>query len=338
MSFQRSPRDDDDELELELERAFSAGATAEPVPPPSADDALGIDVVADCVLQYLPPSAAIRCSRISKTFWAASQLAARRAALKLLRSPVPSASRAEERPPHPVAAPRGDAASGDRAAGAAAASGGSPRAGAGAGAGPSQPLLPREVACAVEAALYAQAGGRAVPHTYGAALKRLAFNLRSNAELRGEVIAGAIAPARLVTLSALELQTRAAAEYTARVRAQAAEAARRLPPRADISQRFHCRGCGGREQFLRRFLRLGATDATKAHELLVCTTCRGEVFRSDTIDGTEAAAFGGGDDGSTSAAFPRRGDADSERKAEQVASSKREDGAASKRPRLADVP
>jgi hypothetical protein len=142
-----------------------------------------------------------------------------------------------------------------------------------------RPLLGKKVAAAVETALFQGCGSRAGPGFYNSKLRSIALNLRQNAELCSRVASGALPPAAFCRLSAADMLSRTAAEMEERVRAEAAEAARMHARQPHLVGRYTCAACGDKRQYVRRFLRAGQTDVTKASELLICFSCRAEVGR-----------------------------------------------------------
>ncbi|KFM23162.1 PHD finger protein 3 [Auxenochlorella protothecoides] len=106
------------------------------------------------------------------------------------------------------------------------------------------PLTSGQVAAAVEAALFRLHGGTS--REYKTRYRTLQFNLKdpANPDLRGEVMAGRLAPEKLVTLSATELANKELTEYRRRKEEEAlkmavldAEAAARFSTAAALETR-----------------------------------------------------------------------------------------------------
>ena len=172
------------------------------------------------------------------------------------------------------------------------------------------PLRCADHGCAVEAAAFA-AGGSGATREYTVCVRRLVANLRRNAELRGAVLSGAIAPADLPALPPEALATAAQrAAHEASV-----EAATRRATADDADGGFRteahaCPGCGACDALLVRVggardigksETWGSKDAQEAISLrLTCVPCKVRPACESVLHVHE-----GGEQGALSSCVPR---------------------------------
>lgn len=154
--------------------------------------------------------------------------------------------------------------------------------------------VPLEMAALVERELFAGCNAKLYPPgIYQRRLRAFCFNLCDNAELREQLLHGALTAAAFVRLRDQDMLRKNLAELDNAARAAAVRARTKLPPTGNVSGRFRCSLCGWTHQWLRYIMRAGTVDVSKVSEVMICVQCRSTgpyTLLADSADGAESSS------------------------------------------------